>query len=282
LNGRPAVVVTGASSGIGAATVARLAADGYTVFAGVRNDEDAQRLTGISRVVPLHLDVADERTIREAANAVQRSGLPLGGLVNNAGIAIAGPLEHLPISEIRRQFEVNVFGALAVTQAMLPMLRLTRARIVFVGSISGRLPVPYLAPYSASKAALRTVASALRVELRPIGIRVTLIEPGSVRTPIWRKGRHSVREVASAFGPEAVRAYGESVQAMVRMAQREEDSGIPAERVAEAIAEALETTRPRAEHLIGPGARAGSILALLPTRVRERIIAHSLRLPRHR
>src|SRR5262249_48182153 len=147
-----------------------------------------------------------ERTICDAANTVQRSGLPLGGLVNNAGIAVAGPLEHLQLAEIRRQFDVNVFGALAVTQAMLPMLRLARGRLVFVGSISGRLSVPYLAPYSASKAALRTMASALRVELRALGIRVTLIEPGSTRTPIWRKGRDAAGEIAKALGAQGASA----------------------------------------------------------------------------
>jgi len=189
---REAAVITGASSGIGADAAALLAREGFVVFAGVRSDADAARAAALhERVRPLTIDVADRASIAAAAEAVAASGLVLRGVVGNAGIAVAGPLEYLPVDEVRRQFEVNVFGALAFVQASLPQLRGSRGRVVLVGSISGRLGVPFIAPYSASKAALRAFADALRVELRAAGIGVSLIEPGSVKTPIWQKGRDS-------------------------------------------------------------------------------------------
>src|SRR5579872_7366170 len=191
-----AVVVTGASSGIGESTAVRLAQRGYLALAGVRNERDAQRLAALhANILPLHLDVADVRSIETAARMVEANGVPVIGLVSNAGIVVAGPLEHVPLDELRRQFDVNVFGAIAFAQTFLPLLRGRRSRIVFVGSISGRLAIPYIAPYSASKFALRAIAEAWRVELAPSGIAVSLVEPGSVKTPIWQKGRNERDEM---------------------------------------------------------------------------------------
>ncbi|MDB5092090.1 MAG: Oxidoreductase, Glucose/ribitol dehydrogenase family, partial [Candidatus Eremiobacteraeota bacterium] len=185
-----AIVVTGASTGIGAAAAAELARLGYVVFAGVRSDADASAVCALhENVRALRLDVTSAAEVAAAAGAVAASGLALQGVVNNAGIAVAGPLEYLPVDEWRRQFEVNLFGAVTVTQAFLPLLRPARGRLVFVGSVSGRLATPFIAPYSASKFALRAVTDALRIELFPFGLSVSLIEPGSVKTPIWQKGR---------------------------------------------------------------------------------------------
>jgi NAD(P)-dependent dehydrogenase (short-subunit alcohol dehydrogenase family) len=282
VNLRPAVVITGASSGIGAATAARFASAGYEVFGGVRNALDATKLEVLPGVHGLLLDVTDAAAIREASRTVAASGHPMRALVNNAGIAVAGPLEYLPIDDLRRQLEVNVAGALAVTQAFLPLLRSSRGRIVFLGSISGRLAVPYIAPYGASKAALRTLANALRVELGPTGVRVVLIEPGSVRTPIWRKGRDGMSELRRLIGPAGVAIYGHMIDAVARQTEREERAGMPVERVAEAILQAVEASRPQAERLIGLSAHAGSVVALLPAWIRDRVIARSSRLPNHR
>ena len=188
--GRPAVVITGASTGIGAASATELARHGFSVFAGVRKQRDGERLTAQSgHIVPLLLDVTNSEQIASAAETVCRSvgDAGLAGLVNNAGIVVAGPLEILPLDQLRLQLEVNVVGQIAVTQAFLPLLRKARGRIVNMSSLNGRIASPYLAPYAASKHALEAVNNAIRLELRAWGIRVLVIEPGATTTPIWDK-----------------------------------------------------------------------------------------------
>jgi NAD(P)-dependent dehydrogenase (short-subunit alcohol dehydrogenase family) len=277
---REAVVVTGASSGIGADAAALLAREGFVVFAGVRNDVDAARVAALhDRVRALRLDVTDRASIDAAAAAVAESAHPLHGVVGNAGVAVAGPLEFLPVDQLRRQFDINVFGALAVAQAFLPQLRASRGRLVFVGSISGRLSVPFIAPYSASKFALRALADALRVELRPAGIAVSLIEPGSVKTPIWQKGRDARESLLAALGPEALRHYRAQIEAVFAQTQREERAAMPVATVSRAILHALTSRKPRAHYLLGGAARAGSIVALLPAPLRDRALRASMRLP---
>lgn len=275
-----AVVVTGASTGIGRDAALRLAGCGFTVYAGVRNDEAAASLTAAAsvaangdRVRPLRLDVTDDAQIAAAAAAVAAGGCALAAVVGNAGIAIGGPLEYLPAAEFRRQFDVNVFGALAVAQAFLPQLRAARGRLVFVGSISGRLAIPFIAPYSASKFALRAIADALRMELLPAGIAVTLIEPGSVQTPIWEKGRASRERLLRLLPPAALEHYGPQLDAMFAQTLAEERTGMPVARVTRAIVHAVTAVRPRANYLIGMRARAGSLAALLPARWRSRLFA---------
>ena len=277
---REAVVVTGASSGIGLDAVELLAREGFVAFAGVRNDADAARVEALHpNVRAVRLDVTDRAAIDAAAATVAASGLPLRGVVNNAGVAIAGPLEFLPVDELRRQFEINVFGAVAVSQAFLPQLRLSRGRLVFVGSISGRLAIPFIAPYSASKFALRALTDALRVELRPAGIAVVLLEPSSVKTPIWQKGRDS-REARVALLPaKAMEYYAPQVEAIFATTEHEERIAIPVERVSAAILHALTAPKPRRRYLLGSGARSGSIVALLPAALRERALRASMGLP---
>src|SRR3954471_14417569 len=171
---RGAVVITGASTGIGATCAAHLSSLGFRVFAGVRKPEDAERAREAGHE-PLTIDVTDPESIRSAVEQV--GDAPLSGLVNNAGIAVAGPLEFIPIDEFRRQLDVNVVGQVAVTQAFLPALRRSRGRVVFVGSIAGRSALPFLGAYAASKFAVEAVTDALRVELRPWGIDVAVVEP---------------------------------------------------------------------------------------------------------
>jgi NAD(P)-dependent dehydrogenase (short-subunit alcohol dehydrogenase family) len=277
---REAVVVTGASSGIGADTAALLAREGFLAYAGVRNEADAARVATLhEHVRPLLIDVTDRASIAAAAGTVSTSGHVLRGVVGNAGIAVGGPLEYLPVDELRRQFEINVFGAVAVAQAFLPQLRASRGRLVFVGSISGRLAVPFIAPYSASKFALRAIADALRVELRPAGIAVSLIEPGSVKTPIWQKGRDSRDTLTALLPPRALEHYGAQLEAVFAQTDREERAGMPVERVSRAILHALTARKPRPSYLLGGSARAGSIVALLPPGLRDRALRASLRLP---
>jgi NAD(P)-dependent dehydrogenase (short-subunit alcohol dehydrogenase family) len=277
---REAVVVTGASSGIGAAAALLLAQEGFVAFAGVRNDADAARAESLhERVHAVRLDVTDRASIDAAAAHVAEHGHALRGVVANAGIAVGGPLEFLPVDEVRRQFEVNVFGALEVAQAFLPQLRDSRGRLVFVGSIAGRLAVPFIAPYSASKFALRALTDALRVELTSAGIAVTLIEPGSVKTPIWQKGRDARDVMQARLGPSALERYGPQIDAVFAQTLREERAGMPVEQVARAILRALTTSKPRARYLVGGNARAGSVVALLPPALRDRVLRASLKLP---
>lgn len=273
------VVVSGASSGIGAATVKLLAREGYTAFAGVRTVADAERARAIhSNVYPVTLDVTDRASVDRAIAECLNVGVPLIGVVANAGIAVGGALEHLPIDWLRRQFEVNVFGALALVQAALPHLPPQRGRIVFVGSISGRLAMPYVGPYSASKFALRALADALRIELAPAGIFVSLIEPGSAKTPIWRKGRDGRQAILATLEGTPRAHYRRALEAVAKQTESEERSGMPPEVVARAIVGAIASPRPRAQQILGTPARLGSILALLPPRWRDRVMRASMRL----
>jgi NAD(P)-dependent dehydrogenase (short-subunit alcohol dehydrogenase family) len=277
---RGAIVITGASTGIGAGAAERMARDGFIVFAGVRNAADGERLAAAHpNIRSLMLEVTDPASSAAAAATVRASGLPLRGLVNNAGIAVAGPLEFLPIDQIRRVFEVNFFGALAVTQAFLPLLRPPKGRIVFIGSIAGRLPIPFVAPYSTSKFALRAASDALRIELRPSGVRVALLEPSSVKTPIWKKGRDSRARLLASMPPEALERYGPQIAGVLDSTEGEERSGMPVERISDAIAHALTDPKPRARYLLGAGAKAGGVIALLPPLLRAAAMRRSLKLP---
>jgi NAD(P)-dependent dehydrogenase (short-subunit alcohol dehydrogenase family) len=269
------VVVTGASSGIGAATVEHLARLGFDVWAGVRKQEDTKRLRG-ERVKPLLLDVTDSGSI--AAAREELGGAPLAGLVNNAGIAVSGPLEHLPIESVRHQLEVNLIGQLAVTQAFLPALRAARGRIVNVSSIGGRMALPLAGAYAASKFGLEGASDSLRRELQG-AVDVILVEPGGVKTPIWGKGLSAADELEAQMPPEAERDYGNIIQAMRReVAKIESETGLDPEEVADVIARALTARRPRARYLVGREAKMRAYLAkLLPDRAMDALVARTLR-----
>jgi len=254
-------LVTGASSGIGEACAARLARSGWRVLAGVRRPGDAPE--GTEEVV---LDVTDAAHIQAAAEGVDE----LHALVNNAGIAIAMPLEFVPLDELRHQLEVNLVGQVALTQAFLPALRRARGRIVFVGSIAGKSALPFLGPYAASKHALEAVADSLRLELRPWGIGVSIVEPGSIKTPIWARGAAKADELLGS-DPRAAELYGERVAAFRRVAAKRGAGGAPAEKVAEVVESALTGERPRARYLVGKDARIRAGVERLPARARDRV-----------
>jgi NAD(P)-dependent dehydrogenase (short-subunit alcohol dehydrogenase family) len=251
-------LVTGASSGIGAAAAGRLARAGWRVLAGVRKKGDAPE--GTEEVL---LDVTKEKQVRAAADRVDE----LDALVNNAGIAIAMPLEHVPLEELRTQLEVNVVGQVAVTQAFVPALRRARGRVVFVGSIAGRSALPFLGPYAASKHALEALTDSLRVELKPWGIHVTIVEPGTIQTPIWAKGAQKADELLEG---EAETLYGKRIAAMRKVAAQRSAGGAPAEAVAAVIERALTSSRPRARYLVGRDAWLRAGVERLPTRARDR------------
>jgi NAD(P)-dependent dehydrogenase (short-subunit alcohol dehydrogenase family) len=303
----PAVLITGASTGIGRATALRLAESGWTVFAGVRDAEAAERLhtaggesflqseagageplrasaseTGPSKapvgnLIPIALDVTDAAQIAAAAEQVHAhtGASGLDALVNNAGIGVSGPLELIALEDLRLQLEVNVLGQVAVTQALLPALRRARGRIVFVSSLGGRVALPFSAPYAASKHAIEAIGDALRGELRSSGISVTLVEPGSVATPIWAKSR-ALTELVH-IPPELARHYGHVPATFARVLQNTERRAIPPERVAHTIERALTTKSPRARYLLGRDARTTVLAkALLPTPIFDRLVGRTL------
>jgi NAD(P)-dependent dehydrogenase (short-subunit alcohol dehydrogenase family) len=256
-------LVTGASTGIGCACAERLARAGWHVYAGVRSRGDAPHGT-----TELILDVTDDEAIARAAQRVEE----LHGLVNNAGIAVGGPLEYLPIAELRRQLEVNVLGQLAVTQAVLPKLRAGRGRIVFMGSIAGRSSLPFLGAYAISKFGLEAMADALRVEVAPWGMHVSIVEPGTIATPIWTKPQ----PVADAIDRDGLALYGARLDAFRRAAADRAAHGIPPDEVAKAVEHALASQRPRTRYLVGPDARRRALLQRLPDRLRDRILERAI------
>ncbi len=274
------VVVTGASTGIGHAAAVRLAGLGFDVYAGVRRDADAERLRG-EGLRPLTVDVADHDTIDAAAEEVGAAvgAAGLAGLVNNAGIAVSGPVEFVPIDEWRRQLEVNLIGQIAMTQRFLPLVRAARGRIVNVSSIGGRIALPLVGPYAASKFALEAVSDSLRRELHGQGIGVSLIEPGGVKTPIWDKGLSTADDLEAAMPAEAHRLYGGLVRALRRQVETiATKTGMEADEVADKIVHALTASRPRTRYLIGGEARIRWALAKrLPDRAFDALVARSLR-----
>jgi NAD(P)-dependent dehydrogenase (short-subunit alcohol dehydrogenase family) len=270
-----AVLVTGASTGIGAATAELLAARGVPVLAGARGESDLERLGQIPGVEPLALDVTDAGAI--AGLRERLAGARLRGLVNNAGISLMGPLEETPLDLLRRQFEVNVVGQIAVTQAALPALRSGRGRVVNIGSIGGRVGQPFVGTYCGSKGAIHLMSSSLRRELRPWGIWVACIEPGTIATEIWDKSDEAGRAALAAMSPEGRARYGDRMERMAAVVRRQAGRGIEPENVARRIERALFSRRPPAYELVGLDARALSVLhAILPARVWDRFIDRQL------
>jgi NAD(P)-dependent dehydrogenase (short-subunit alcohol dehydrogenase family) len=269
------VLVTGASTGIGEATALHLKQLGFDVIGAVRKDLDAERL-GSQGLRTVKLDVTDADSI--AAARAQLGDAPLTGLVNNAGIAVAGPLEFLPLDQLRWQLEVNLIGQVAVTQQFLPALRAARGRIVNVSSIGGRVALPLVGPYNASKFALEAVSDSLRRELMQHGVDVILIEPGGVKTPIWRKGNETADELQEGMPPEATQLYGRMIEAVRKaMVKIDQETGIEPSEVAEAIGRALTAKRPRTRYLVGRDAKLrGPLSRVMPDRLMDRAIARQL------
>ncbi len=277
------VLITGASTGIGEGCAMELDRRGFRVFAGVRSEADARRLASqmSERLVPLTLDVTNLEQIASAEElirvAVGNQGLD--GLVNNAGIAVGGPLEVLSLDSLRRQFEVNVIGQVAVIQAMIPLLRIARGRIVNIGSVNGRLSPPYIGPYAASKHALEAITDAIRLEVRQWGIGVSIVEPASVKTPIWDKAQASTANLLQQATPEQAALYQSDTEAMQKALALFARSGMPVKWVVKAVMHALLARRPRTRYPVGRGSRLiihG--LKLLPDRVRDWLVLRSLKL----
>ncbi|HTY97474.1 MAG TPA: SDR family oxidoreductase, partial [Solirubrobacteraceae bacterium] len=253
----PTVLITGASTGIGRATALRLSRAGWKVLAGVRSGQVGEELAAQAPggpIEPLRLDVTSEEQIAAARASVDAGGSGrLDALVNNAGVGAGGPMETLTTEELRAQFEVNVFGPMALTRELLPALRRAQGRIVFVSSIGGKVVLPYTAPYGASKHAIEAIADSLRVELAGSKIQVALIEPGSVSTPIWDKSRDEASRLQ--IPPELEPVYGEVVEKMGRVLEETAKRGVAPDVVAAVIERALGARRMKARYLVGRDAR---------------------------
>jgi NAD(P)-dependent dehydrogenase (short-subunit alcohol dehydrogenase family) len=271
-----AVVITGASSGIGESCALWLEKRGMRVFAGVRKGADAMALSrkGSPLLTPLLLDVADQKSIEAATQAISRklkTGVELD-LVNNAGVTLGGPIEYISLDDLRKELEVNLIGSLAVTQALLPLIRESGGRIVNMSSVSGLISYPFLGPYSASKFALEAISDALRIELRPWGISVSLIEPGDVDTPIWDKSQTMIDHMTRHWPTQAFKLYGPvmTIQDKIRR------HGISPNEVAKVVEHALTDRHSRPRYRVGKFAPIIDLFRHLPIAVRDRIIAYQL------
>jgi NAD(P)-dependent dehydrogenase (short-subunit alcohol dehydrogenase family) len=274
------VLITGASRGIGRAAALRLAHDGWDVYAGVRREADGAELAaeGEPLLVPIPLDVTDDQQISALADRLPER---LDAVVNNAGIVVDGPLEAIAAGRLRAQLETNVVGPLAVTQAVLPRIRASRGRIVFISSVSGRISAPMMGAYNASKFAIEGLADALRVELAPWGIRVIVVQPTSTDTALWRDALDTVQQTEAELGDEHRRLYAKHVEGARRLTRMIQKRTMPVERVVETIEHALTDEPPRARYPVGAATKAQlALFAVSPTRAKDAMLAHASGIPR--
>jgi NAD(P)-dependent dehydrogenase (short-subunit alcohol dehydrogenase family) len=271
--------VTGASTGIGRATALRLDGSGWRVFAGVRKaaDADSLREAGTSNLRPLFLDVTEPDQIAAAAEQIERdSAEGLHGLVNNAGLAIPGPLETIPLEDFRHQLEVNLIAYVAVAQALLPQIRRGGGRVVLVSSIGGRIAFPFAGAYHVSKFGTEAMGDVFRQELRPWNLKVSIVEPGSIDTPIWERGQRKGDEI-EAKSPRTKLLYGSAIEKFRKLIEDTAERGIPPEKVARAIGHALESKRPKSRYLVGWDAKLQArVKPLIPTPVFDWIVGRQL------
>jgi NAD(P)-dependent dehydrogenase (short-subunit alcohol dehydrogenase family) len=272
-------LVTGAARGIGRAICLSLAGDGWEVYAGVRRPEDGASLVASApSIVPVVVDV----TVEEQVRALDRS-LParLDAVVNNAGVVVDGPVEAVSLDGLRRQLEVNVVGQLAVTQAVLPRLRESQGRILFISSVSGRIATPWTGAYNASKFALEGLADALRIELRPWKIKVILVEPSSTDTDMWQGALETLDATEAAMSDEHRRLYAGHVKGMRRTTKMIQKQAVPAEHVVSAVKRALTDRRPKARYPVGAVSKVQLAMdAVTPTPIMDAALALATGVPR--
>jgi NAD(P)-dependent dehydrogenase (short-subunit alcohol dehydrogenase family) len=269
---RGTVLVTGTSSGIGRACAEVLAGRGFRVLAGVRKESDGEEVRALNpgRIEPLILDVTDLDAIAALPELV---GGELDGLVNNAGLTLAGPLEHLPVEDVRKQLDVMLLAPFALTKAMIPALRAARGRVVMMGSIGGRTSLPFMGPYNAAKAGIDGFANSLRPELAPFGVHVALVEPGAIKTRIWSDAITAGEELRDGLPEDGRRDYGARIEKLAGVAADSERRGVPPGKVAQAVAHALTADKPKTRYLVGVDARAQAVLrAALPDRALDRVL----------
>jgi NAD(P)-dependent dehydrogenase (short-subunit alcohol dehydrogenase family) len=268
----PSVLVTGAGRGIGRAIAERLCAAGWDVHAGVRSGDVPDGCT------PVRLDITSAEDVAGLDAALPER---LDAVVNNAGVVVGGPVEAVPIDDVRRQLEVNVVGQVAVSQALLPRLRASRGRLLFLSSVSGRVSTPMTGFYNASKFALEGLVDALRMEVRPWGVRVVLVEPAQTDTDLWRGAEAELDETVASLSPEHRELYARHIDGFRRMIPMSLKLSTPAEGVAATVEKALTASRPKARYVVGLGPRAQAAAAgLTPTPVMDFALSRALGVPR--
>jgi hypothetical protein len=260
------VLITGASTGIGRATAEYLARHGFSVYGGIRKEKDFQELARLNNITPINIDVTIEETIQNAFDYIKKQNTPLYALVNNAGIARAGPLMDLPIQELKEQFDVNLFGIHRVTKAFFPLLKETKGRIVMMSSDSGFFATPFFGPYCASKFALEGYSDSLRREFLLCDMKVILIEAGRVTTPIWDKGKKLLeREEKSLFTTFAKKMGKDAIK-------KGKTAGLPPIEVAKIIYKALTIKNPKLRYLIAPSTFKYRLIKILPDKWVDKMV----------
>ena len=274
------VLISGASTGIGRACALELDRKGWRVFAGYRKDADAESLKqdASEHLVPVRLDVTDSESIAESVSLVKGAigEYGLDALMNNAGVAVGGPVEFITRDQWRQQFEINVFGAVELTQLCLPMLRITKGRIVNISSIAGRSSMPFTAPYCSSKYALEALSDSLRLELRPWGIQTILIEPGAIETPIWGKATEQTQKMEVEVDSPAMSLYGNALKQFNQVLVIASKRAAPVDLVVQAVKKALEDDPPRDRYVVGNDAKLRLFLKLFPTRFQDWVLAKNI------
>lgn len=277
MGGQKLVVVTGASTGIGASVARELARQGFHVLAGVRRDRDADALRAPG-IEPLILDITESEQVEALAERVASDPRALHALVNNAGIQVNAPVEALPMAQWRWVFEVNLFGHIAVTQALLPALLRSRGRVINISSVGGKMAMATYGAYAGAKFALEAVSDSLRREVAPLGVQVVVVEPGGVRTEMAARGIETANDLAAQMTPEQEERYGSLVQAINALMASGTASGVTADAAARVIAKAVTTPRPRTRYTVGrDAARVIRLTRMLSDRTLDRVLAANLR-----
>lgn len=268
----PSVLVTGASRGIGRAIAEHLASRGWDVMAGVRTEADAEAVTAANpqRISAVLLDVTNADQIAALSEALPAR---LDAVVNNAGVVVSGPMETVTSDDWRKQLEINVIGQLAVTRAVLPRLRESRGRIVFISSVNGRMSMPLIGAYAASKFAIEAAADALRMELRPWRIPVVVVQPAQTDTDMWRTADTMVLEAEAALSPEHRALYAKHIAGMKKSVPVSQRIAVPTAKVSAVVEEALTARRPRPRYIVGLAPKVQvALVTRLPTRVRDAVL----------
>src|ERR1700761_6610423 len=273
---RELIVVTGTSTGMGAATAKELAGRGFHVLAGVRREIDADALRG-DGIEPLILDITVESDVAAVADrvAAHPRGRPLRALINNARIAVNAPVEALPIAGGRRQFEVNLFGHVAMIQALMPSLLRSSGTVVNISSVGGKVALPTYPAYAGTKFALEALSDSMRREVNHLGVKVVVVEPGAVKTEMAQRGVATAERLKAGMTADQLERYGDLIDAMSNLARSFDTDGVPAERAAKGIANAATAPRPRTRYTIG---RDAAILARLSRVVSDRFLDRVVRL----
>jgi NAD(P)-dependent dehydrogenase (short-subunit alcohol dehydrogenase family) len=268
------ILISGASTGIGKASAVHLAGLGHSVWAGVRSQKDFDGITdlNISGLRPVFLDVTDEASVRECVRLVTKTAGTLDGLVNNAGVVVWGPIETVTMADWRRQFEINFFGSVLLTQTCLPLLRKSKGRVINVSSIAGRMAFQFMGPYAASKFALEAMSDSLRREMYHHGVHVAVIEPGAIATPIWEKSAELTNKL-DQYSPELRSLYGTVVEKCFRFMEQTARDAAPVSVVTKALEHALLSPRPRTRYPVGKGIKPLTLLAkVIPDRWMDRAV----------